>query len=49
MHRLPKHELIRVFEGFAGYGGASMGRRTKRFFNGEGTNGGSSLFIGSYG
>lgn len=27
----------------------AMGRRTKRFFNGEGTNGGSSLFIGSYG
>lgn len=25
MHRLPKHELIRVFEGFAGYGGASFG------------------------
>lgn len=25
MHRLPKHDLIRVFEGFAGYGGASFG------------------------
>lgn len=27
----------------------SMGRRTKRFFNSEGENGGSCLFIGSYG
>ena len=26
-----------------------MGRRTKRFFNSEGENGGSCLFIGSYG
>ena len=25
MHRLPKHDIIRVFEGFAGYGGASFG------------------------
>ena len=24
MHRLPKHRLIRVFEGFAGYGGAAF-------------------------
>lgn len=27
MHRLPKHEAIRVFEGFAGYGGATFGLR----------------------
>ena len=27
MHRLPKHEPIRVFEGFAGYGGATFGLR----------------------
>lgn len=25
MHRLPRHNAIRVFEGFAGYGGASFG------------------------
>lgn len=25
MHRLPKHNKIRVFEGFAGYGGATFG------------------------
>lgn len=25
MHRLPNHDVIRVFEGFAGYGGASFG------------------------
>ena len=25
MHRLPKHNIIRVFEGFAGYGGGSFG------------------------
>ena len=24
-HKLPKHDVIRVFEGFAGYGGASFG------------------------
>lgn len=30
MHRLPKHEAIRVFEGFAGYGGASFGLRRSR-------------------
>lgn len=24
-HRLPRHDVIRVFEGFAGYGGASFG------------------------
>lgn len=27
MHRLPEHNVIRVFEGFAGYGGASFGLR----------------------
>lgn len=27
MHRLPTHEPIRVFEGFAGYGGAAFGLR----------------------
>ena len=27
MHRLPKHEPIKVFEGFAGYGGATFGLR----------------------
>ena len=27
MHRLPRHRRIRVFEGFAGYGGASFGLR----------------------
>ena len=27
MHKLPKHEKIRVFEGFAGYGGATFGLR----------------------
>ena len=26
-HRLPKHDTIRVFEGFAGYGGATFGLR----------------------
>jgi len=25
MHRLPRHNVIRVFEGFAGYGGAAFG------------------------
>lgn len=31
MHRLPRHNVIRVFEGFAGYGGASFAlRRLKR-------------------
>lgn len=25
MHRLPRHKIIRVFEGFAGYGGATFG------------------------
>ena len=25
IHRLPRHGVIRVFEGFAGYGGASFG------------------------
>ena len=25
IHKLPKHDTIRVFEGFAGYGGASFG------------------------
>ena len=25
MHRLPRHRTIRVFEGFAGYGGAAFG------------------------
>ena len=25
MHRLPRHNIIRVFEGFAGYGGGSFG------------------------
>ena len=25
MHRLPRHNVIRVFEGFAGYGGGSFG------------------------
>ena len=25
MHRLPRHRIIKVFEGFAGYGGASFG------------------------
>ena len=27
MHRLPQHAPIRVFEGFAGYGGAAFGLR----------------------
>lgn len=27
MHRLPHHNIIRVFEGFAGYGGATFGLR----------------------
>jgi len=27
MHTLPRHNIIRVFEGFAGYGGASFGLR----------------------
>jgi len=27
LHKLPQHEVIRVFEGFAGYGGASFGLR----------------------
>ena len=27
MHKLPQHEPIRVFEGFAGYGGATFGLR----------------------
>ena len=30
MHRLPPHNIIRVFEGFAGYGGASFGLRRSR-------------------
>ena len=30
MHRLPRHETIRVFEGFAGYGGATFGLRRSR-------------------
>ena len=30
MHRLPKHEIINVFEAFAGYGGASFGLRRSR-------------------
>ena len=25
LNKLPQHEVIRVFEGFAGYGGASFG------------------------
>ena len=25
MHKLPRHRTIRVFEGFAGYGGAALG------------------------
>ena len=25
MHNLPRHRIIRVFEGFAGYGGAAFG------------------------
>lgn len=25
MHTLPRHNIIRVFEGFAGYGGAAFG------------------------
>ena len=27
MHKLPRHKTIRVFEGFAGYGGATFGLR----------------------
>ena len=27
MHKLPQHDVIRVFEGFAGYGGATFGLR----------------------
>lgn len=27
MHKLPKHKTIKVFEGFAGYGGATFGLR----------------------
>ena len=27
LHRLPNHDIINVFEGFAGYGGASFGLR----------------------
>lgn len=27
MHKLPRHNVIRVFEGFAGYGGATFGLR----------------------
>ena len=27
MHTLPRHNIIRVFEGFAGYGGATFGLR----------------------
>lgn len=30
MHRLPRHNAIRVFEGFAGYGGATFGLRRSR-------------------
>jgi len=30
MHRLPRHNVIRVFEGFAGYGGATFGLRRSR-------------------
>lgn len=30
MHRLPRHNAIRVFEGFAGYGGATFGLRHAR-------------------
>lgn len=30
MHRLPKHNIIRVFEGFAGYGGASFGLKRSK-------------------
>ena len=30
MHRLPRHEAIRVFEGFAGYGGATFGLRRSK-------------------
>lgn len=30
MHRLPKHKIIKVFEGFAGYGGASFGLKHAR-------------------
>lgn len=30
MHRLPPHDKIRVFEGFAGYGGASFGLKRSK-------------------
>ena len=30
MHRLPKHQTIKVFEGFAGYGGASYGLKRSK-------------------
>lgn len=30
MHNLPQHNIIRVFEGFAGYGGASFGLKRLR-------------------
>lgn len=33
MHRLPRHNIIRVFEGFAGYGGATFGLRRSEYYN----------------
>ena len=30
MHRLPNHDIINVFEGFAGYGGATFGLKRAR-------------------
>lgn len=40
MHRLPKHEPIRVFEGFAGYGGATFGLRRAKINHKVAENGG---------
>ena len=43
------NELKKAFMDVRKAIGPDMGRRTKRFFNSEGENGGSCLFIGSYG
>ena len=45
MHRLPKHEPIRVFEGFAGYGGATFGLRRAKINHKVAENGGNIVAI----
>ena len=40
MHRLPKHEPIRFFEGFAGYGEATLGLRRAKINHKIAENGG---------